>query len=194
MKAIILNLKKSETLKKVRLFFKGIMNKLSLKEYIYSVMIEHNEECLYVTTSEVQDICQDEMNLNAVSQDEVRDIVNDMDLVYEHDLCSNYEVDEKIADALENVNQEATPITKEEMSELKEFVIEKVVEKIEAKKSPTIREVEQSQKNMKLAINLMLAILTKKDDEQRITLNIDAHELLVDLLLNYLNGGTENMK
>ena len=189
MKAIILNLKKSETLKKVRLFFKRIMNKLSLKEYIYSVMIQNNEECLYVTTSEVQEIVQDEINsMNILGESEVEDVVENMDIKYIFDIPSDYEIDDKIADAIVEVNH--APITNIEMDNLKKDVIEKVVEKMEAKKSPTIREIEQSQKNMKHAFNMMLKMATKKD----VVLTSDNNKLVYDLLDNYLNGGNKNMK
>lgn len=190
MKAIILNLKKSETLKKVKLFFKGIMNKLSLKEYIYSVMIEHNENCLYATTSEVEEIVKDEVNLNYIGDEHIEDVVRNMDLVYEHDLVSGYEVDDKIADALEDKKNSIEPITSTQWAELQNRVIVSVVEILESRKSPTIKEVEQNQKNMKLAFNIMLKMATKRD----VLLTSDNNKLIYDLLDNYLNGGNENMK
>ncbi len=184
MKAIILNLKKSETLKKVRLFFKGIMNKLSLKEYIYSIMVEHNEECLYATTSEVQEIVEDELASIKIHDDyDIEDIVRNMDIKHEFDILESYEVNDKILDALEDFKKEQSPFTEDDEYQLKAEITHNVIEALEAKKSPTIKDVENQLETLQKLSLIVLEFAMKKE----VTLTQEEHYFMFEALNELVN-------
>ena len=184
----------NDTFKSVFKFLgiKSLMNKLSLKEYIYSVMIQNNEECLYVTTSEVQEIVEDELNsIDIHDSNDVEDIVRNMDIKYEFEIMDEYEVNDKICDALDDFKREQSPFTEDDERQLKAEITKDVIEVLEAKKSPTIKEVEASMNNIKKASKIVLELALKKESK----LNVNDHQFILHLLNNYVqNGGAQNMK
>ena len=109
----------NDTFKSVFKFLgiKSLMNKLSLKSRVFTLMHDFlNSDFSPISELEnrVYDVEKQIENDDLVDDGHIEDVVRNMDLVYEHDLMNSYEVDDRIADALEEVNHEASPITKEE--------------------------------------------------------------------------------